>query len=461
MPSVALHDWRRPFLLRNLSIKNNFFSMARNIITAIDVGTSMVETVIAEERRGESRLHILGIGHVPSAGVRRGIVVDVSEAASAIRRSVDEAQKSASVPIHSVWLAVGGAHISVASSRGVVAVSRADGEISPEDVNRVIAAAETFVSHNPNKEILHIIPRDFKVDNESGIKDPTGMHGVRLEVDTLIIECVSPFLKNLFKAVEGAGFAVDDYVFSSLAASEVVLSKRQKELGTMLLDVGGSTASFIVFEEGVPIHAGVMPIGGAHITNDVAIGFRTHVDIAEKIKLAFGSCLPGDFQKKEAIHLADFLSHDAMEIGEAQEDSPAAGVKEGAKEIPRVSYSRRELAEIIEARLQDLFELLGKDLKKIGRTELLPGGVVLVGGSAHIPGLAELTRQEIKLPVEVGVLSSSSPAFDEKLAPSFAACLGVLEWAHRRTGESVPFWGGRIRKIRQSPWLRWLRSLLP
>lgn len=435
--------------------------MARNIITAIDVGTSTVETVIAEERRGESRLHILGVGHVPSAGVRRGIVVDVSEAASAIRRSVEEARKSASVPVHSVWLAVGGAHISVASSRGVVAVSRADGEISPEDVNRVIAAAETFVSHNPNKEILHIIPRDFKVDNEVGIKDPTGMHGVRLEVDTLIIECVSPFLKNLFKAVEGAGFAVDDYVFSPLAASEVVLSKRQKELGTMLLDVGGGTASFIVFEEGVPIHAGVMPIGGAHITNDVAIGFRTHVDIAEQIKLTYGSCLPGDFQKKDAIRLADFLPREGIESVEMQEGSSLAALaKEAGKEVSKTNYSRRELAEIIEARLQDLFELLGRDLKKIGRSELLPGGVVLVGGSAQLPGLAELTRQEIKLPVEIGVLSQSAPAFDEKLASSYAACLGVLEWAHKRTGDGIP-WGGRIRKIHQSPWLRWLRSLLP
>lgn len=411
--------------------------MARNIITALDVGTSTVQTVVAEHKKGEDGLRILGIGNVPSAGVRRGIVVDLEEVTPAIRRSVHEAQKSAGVPVRSVWLAVGGAYISVSSSRGVVAVSRADQEISQEDVKRVIAAAGTFVAKNPNKEILHMIPRDFKVDNEPGIKDPVGMHGVRLEVDTLIIECSTPFLKNLFKSVEGAGLRVEDYVFSSLAAAEAVLNKRQKELGTMLLDIGGSTAAFVVFEEGTPIHAGVIPVGGNHITNDIAIGMRVRVDVAERVKLAYGSCLSSELPKRDNIRLAEFI--------EGEEGS----------------YSRRELAEMVQARLQDLYELVQKELKKIDKTQLLPGGVILTGGSSLLPGIINMAKGEVKLPVDLGQPRGFYETLDEKLAPAFVTVLGVAKWADLRRQEAGTSWNSHAIRLGQMPWLRWLKSLLP
>lgn len=409
--------------------------MARNYFTALDVGTSTVQAVVAEEQKGGG-LRILGMGVSPSAGVRKGVVVDLEEAASSIRQAVDEARRSAGVPVRSVWVGVGGAYISVSSSRGVVAVSRADGEISPEDVRRSISAAETFIAKNPNKEILHVIPRDFKVDHEAGIKDPVGMHGIRLEADTLIVECSAPFLKNLFKCVEQAGLKVEDYVFSPLASSEAVLTKRQKELGVMLLDLGGGTASFIVYEEGVPIHAGVVPIGGNHITNDVAIGFRTHVDIAEQIKVAHGFCLPTELPKRENIRLAEYIPE---ETG---------------------SYSRKELAEIIEARLKDIFELLHKELKKVDRVQLLPAGIVIVGGSATIPGLVELARREMKLPVEIGrpkVLESE----DDEFAPALSPVLGLVQWAYSKSSrESYP-WMSRVSGAGKSSLARWLRSLLP
>ncbi|MBI3442475.1 MAG: cell division protein FtsA [Candidatus Sungbacteria bacterium] len=410
--------------------------MVRTIIAALDVGSSTIQTVIAEQRRGEDALHILGVGVAPSAGVRRGVIVNIEDATAAIRQSVEEARRAAGVPVRSVWLAVGDAHIAVSSSRGVIAVSRADQEISPEDVRRAIAAAETFIPRNANKEILHIIPRDFRVDHESGVKDPVGMHGVRLEVDTLIIECSTPFLKNLLKCMEGAGLKVEDYIFSPYAAAEVALTRRQKELGVMLVDIGGSTSSFIVFEEGVPIHAGVVPIGGSHITNDVAIGFRTHVDVAEQIKLVHASCLPDGILRKEQIKLADFMS-------EAQ-----------------ATHSRRELAEIVEARLQDLFELLQKELKKIDRTRLLPAGVVLVGGSALLPGLVELTREELGLPVELGKLEHALVA-DENTALSLIPVLGVLEWGSRRSERSGALWSPRLSRLNTNKVAKWLKSLLP
>lgn len=414
----------------------SFPYLSRSIITALDVGTSTVQTVIAEKQRGEEKLRVLGMGFSPSAGVRRGNVTDLEEAANSIRASVREAERTAGVQVKSAIVTIGGTNISVASSRGVVAVSRADGEISPEDVRRAIAAAETFVNRNPNKEILHVAPRDFRVDNESGIKDPIGMHGVRLEVDTLIIECSTHVLKNLLKCVENAGLAVEDYLFGPLAASYAVLSKRQRELGVMLLDIGGGAASFIVFEESVPVHAGVIPIGGNHITHDVAIGFRTHVDIAERIKLAYGTCLPGELPKKDVIRLAEFLPEE------------------------NAIYSRRELGEIIEARMKDIFELLQKELKKIDRKHLLPGGVILVGGSSQLPGLLELTRQEMGLPVEVG-FPSPTEIPDTAIAPSLATALGALHWADAKRSQPSLGWGGRMSSMTRNPWMRWFKSLLP
>ena len=411
--------------------------MARNIIASLDIGTSTVQTVVAEKKKGEESLRILGVGVAPSRGMRRGVVVDLEEATSAIKSSVEEAKKLAGVPVRSVWLAVGGAQISVSSSRGVVAVSRADQEISHEDVRRAIAAAEQFLPKHPNKEVLHMIPRDFKVDSESGIKDPVGMHGVRLEVDTLIVECGSTFLKNLFRCVERAGLKIEDYVFSPLAAAEVVLTKRQKELGVMLLDIGGGTASFMVFEEGVPMHAGVVPIGGSHITNDIAIGLRTQVDVAEEIKVTHGSCLPSELPKRDIIRLADFIPEEVA------------------------TYARRELAEIVEARLRDIFELLQKELKKIDRVQLLPAGVVLVGGSALLPGLIDLTKKEIKLPVELGMPQEFLGGLDERIAPSLAVSLGVLKWASARLTNTNTFWGGHVSLTGDGVWLRWLKSLLP
>lgn len=413
-------------------------SMGRNIITALDIGTSTIHTVIAERRRREDGLRILGMGAVPSAGVRRGSIVDIEEASAAIRRSVDEARKNAGgIPVRSVWLSVGGSAVSVSTSRGVVAVSRADGEISSEDVRRAVLAAQSFLPRQPNREVIHMIPRDFKVDNESGVKDPVGMHGVRLEVDTLIIESASSSLKNITKTLENVGLAVDDFVFSPLATAEAVLSKRQKELGVMLLNIGGGTASYIVYEESVPMQAGVLPIGGGHITNDIAIGLRTHVDIAESVKLAYGSCLPNELPKREHIRLADFVEGDTA------------------------VYTRRELAEIIEARMGDVFELLSRELRKINRVELLPAGIVVVGGSSLLPGIVELAKQEMRLPIERGILQDPAPVVDEMSVPAFATAIGTVMWAERASQESGAGWGRGFAGFSGSRWMNWLRSLIP
>lgn len=410
----------------------------RDIITALDVGTAMVQTVVAERIPDRDTLQILGMGSAPSAGVRRGAVIDIDDAAAAIRQSVGQARKTSGAAIRSVWAGVDGTYISSASVRGVVAVSRADQEIAPEDVRRALSAAEAFIPKNHNKEVLHIIPREFKVDNEAGVRDPIGMHGVRLEAEALVIEAASMHLKSLFKAVERAGLRVDDYVFSPLAAAEIILTKRQKELGVVLLDIGGGSSSFIVFEEGVPVHAGAIPIGGNHITGDVAIGFRQAFDVAEQIKLAYGACMAADLPKRDGIRLAEFIP--------GQEDV----------------FSRRTLAEIVEARLQDLFELLQKELRRINRARLLPGGVVLVGGSSLISGILPMTRRELGLPVEQGVPQRFLPALDEAAGPPMAVALGIAHWAAAKRVDPGSNWGRHLSFIsRQSRILRWLRSLLP
>lgn len=409
----------------------------RSIIVALDIGTTTIQTVVAERAPEGEKLRILGVGIAPSAGVRRGAVVDIPEAASAVRKSADAAGRASGVAVKSVWVAVDGSHVTVSSQRGVVAVSRADQEISPEDVRRALAAAETFVPKNQNKEIIHMIPRDFKVDREAGIKDPVGMHGVRLEVDALIIECSASYLKNMFKCVEAARLGVEDYVFAPLAAAEAVLTKRQKELGVVLVDIGGGSSSFVVYEEGVPMHAGVVPIGGNHITGDIAIGLRTHIDIAEEIKRSYGACLAAALPRKDTVRLAEFMP-------ESEE-----------------TYSRRELVEIISARLQDLFELLQKELRKVNRVRLLPAGVVLVGGSSLIPGMVALTRAEMGLPAEQGMPSSFEPIPDETQGPPLAAALGVARWASSRSSHAPSQWNEYVSHISSHPWLKWLRSFLP
>ncbi len=410
--------------------------MFRRIITALDIGSSNIRTVVAEARRGKETLSIAGIGIAPSAGIRRGVIIDFEEAAAAVRASVEEARRASGVAVGSTWIVVGGSQIAVSSTRGVIAVSRADGQISPEDVGRVVAAAETFIPKNPNRDIIHVIPRSFKVDQESGIRDPVGMFGMRLEVDTLFVESPATVLKTLFKCVEHAGMRVEGYVFSPFAAAEAILTKRQKELGVMLIDIGGGTSSFIVYDEGILMNAGVLPVGGNHITNDIAIGLKTSVDVAEAVKRAYGSSCASEISKRDTFRLSEFIPDDATVV------------------------SRRMLAEIIDARFRDIFELAQKELKKIGRAELLPAGVVLVGGASLTPRLIEFTRSELGLPAERGTVAGAEVA-DEATLPSLAASLGLLRWVHTSRGEELSPWHREIARLGGGKMGKWLKSILP
>lgn len=414
--------------------------MARSdIIVGLDIGSSTIQCVVAEYPV-EKKPQIIGVSEVPAAGVRRGVIVDIEDASQAIKSAVEEAERSGGVPIEHAYVSIGGSHVSAEASRGVVAVSRADQEISEEDIHRVIQAAQAL-SLPPNREIIHVIPREFRVDNERAIKDPRGMTGVRLEVDALIVQAASPFVKNLIKCLAEVGVEPDGLVFDVLAASRAVLTKRQKELGVLLLDVGGGTCGMAVFEEGMVVMADVLPIGASHITNDIAIGLRTTIEVAEQVKLTYGLARAEEINRREVIKLAKI--------------SP-----EEQGEVPR-----KEILDIIEARLDEMFELVNKNLKRINRQAMLPAGIVFVGGGAKILQLAELIKAKLKLPTHLGTPEELGGIVDKVHDPAFATAVGLVLWGKDmldqsgRKGFSLPYIpaiGQSISKMKY-----WFRAFLP
>lgn len=414
----------------------------KDIFVGLDVGTSSINTVVAkvEATQGELKPQIIGVGASRSGGLRRGIVTDIDEVVSSIKKSISEAERVSGVKIERAYVSIGGGHIQTLASRGVVAVSRADGEISNEDVERVIAASEA-ISLPLNREILHVIPRSFTVDSETGIKNPVGMNGVRLEVDTLIISGSSPFVKNLIKCVNESGINIDGLVLNILASSMAILDRRQKDLGVICLDIGGGTSSLAVYEDGELMHVHVLPIGASHVTNDLAIGLRTAIDIAEKVKVEYGSCLPDEINKKDMIDLTKFGLED-----------------EGL-------VSRKEVAEIIEARILEILSLTIRELKKINRDRLLPAGIITFGGGAKLPGFIDLAKKELKLPAQLGFPMELDGITDRVDDPGFATAVGLVLWGmdSKLGGGSVrvplslvPSVSNTIGKMK-----KWLESFMP
>ncbi len=380
-------------------IFNSLIVAKEKIIVGLDVGTCNVRVAVAKVRENLSP-QILSVGQAISGGMRKGVVVDLDEVVKNIHEAMQLAERISGITIEDVFVGIGGSHISCRLSRGVIAVSRADGEISEEDKTRAIGAASA-VSLAPNREILHVLPRRFTVDGQNAIKDPVGMNGVRLEVDALIVEGATPFIKNLIKCVREAEIDEAGLLLACLADSRAVLTKRQKELGVLLLDFGGGTTGLTVYEEGDILHCQILPVGSMYITNDIAIGLRTSIDTAEKIKLEYGSALPENIGKKETV--------DLTRLGEAEGQ-----------------VSRLQVAEIIEARVIEILDLVNKELKKIDRAGLLPAGVVLVGGGAKLSGLVELTKEKLKLPVQIGYPQGLEGIIDQIDDPEFATCCGLI-----------------------------------
>lgn len=373
----------------------------KGIIVGLDIGTTTVQAVVAQKTKTQIMPQVIGWSSVESRGLRRGAVIDIEEAASAIREAFDKALSHAGVKTDEAFVSIGSSQISVRPSRGVIIVSRADKEISQEDISRALGAAQALPV-NPNREIIHVLPRQFSVDNEVGIKDPLGMSGVRLEVDALILDCPTQALKNLRKAVSLAGIKLKEIVASPLASARAVLSRRQKELGTLVLDIGGGTCGMVIFEEGDILHTHLLPLGSSHVTHDLALGLRTSVDVAEEVKKHHGSAL-----------IETVSSRDVVDLNKLGGES---------------SVARKEIAMICEARFTEIFEMAQKELKRIDRAGMLPGGVVLVGGGSKLPRLVKLAKKELGLPAQLGIAQEIMGPEELTHDQMWAAAFGLVLW---------------------------------
>lgn len=420
--------------------------MRNDIIAGLDIGSTAIRLVVGQNEGAgsETGIKIIGAVSVPAAGINRGAVKSIEDVTSSISACLEKAERLVGVPIESVWVSINSPHIRCEKSRGVVAVGKSDGEISQEDLERAIEAARAL-SVPPNYEILHVIPIKFTVDNQEDIKDPIGMVGVRLEVETLIIQGLSSQIKNLTKAIFRTGLDIEDLVLSPLAAAEAVIGQRQKELGAALINIGAATTSLAVFEEGELLHTAVIPIGSDHITADIAIGLRCPIDLADRIKLEFGSAAARKFGKKDEVDISQLLADQ--------------GVDDEARTV-----SRKYLAEIIEARVEEIFEKVDAEFKKIERSGMLPGGVFLIGGGTKLEDIVEVAKKTLRLPASIGAGNNIRAVIDKVNDAEYLNALGLVIWGSQIAGHNqqtgrfpgTAAMGKTLKKVKD-----WLSNFVP
>jgi cell division protein FtsA len=379
--------------------------MADKIITGLDIGSTAIRVVVGQLLPAEAneRVHIIGAVSVPSRGISRGTIISIEEAVTSISTAIEAAERIAGLPIEDAYVGVSAAQTLSQTSRGVIGVSRSDGEIKNEDVERAVEAAK-MVATPANYEILHVLPKSYTVDGQIGVRDPVGMTGIRLEVESLIIQGLSSHLRNLTKCVHRTGIEIDALVLGSLAAAEAVTNPRERDLGVAVVIVGAASSALVVYEGGDVLAVASVPVGAEHITSDIAIGLRTSLDVAEKIKLSFGSAAPKDIAKKEEIDLSE----------------------QGAPDSEMVS--RKYVCEIIEARAEEICEKVDRELRKIDRSGLLPAGVVLTGGGAKLAGFTEVAKRVLRLPAAIGYPSGVSSITDKASDAAFAPAVGLVLW---------------------------------
>ena len=392
--------------------------MAKNrVIASIELGSSKITTLIAQAQSDPQALHkpviIVGGSSVASSGIRKGQIVNIEEAVEATIASVEAAERMAGYNFESAFVSIGGASILSQNSHGVVAVSDPDGEINYHDVDRVIEAASA-VSMPSSREVLHVIPREFAVDGENGVRDPVGMSGVRLEVETHLVTASSASVKNIRKAINEVGVQIEELVFSGLAASQSVASSTEKELGCVVIDVGGGTTSVTAFTDGALSYSGVIPIGARNVTNDLAIGLRVTLESAEKIKVALSE---GD--KKQQTRSSDGVN-DEIDLE-----------KVGVSEVKKVS--KKTLVEgIIRPRLNEIFTMVRLEMDKAGLSARVPSGAIITGGGADTIGTAESAKRMLSLPVRIGNPQGVGGLVDDILTPGFAVPIGLILYGVER-----------------------------
>lgn len=367
------------------------------LVVGLDIGTTKVTAIVGEV--AEDGINVIGIGTHPSKGLRKGVVVNIDATVDSIRKSVEEAELMAGCEITSVYAGVAGSHIKGINSRGIVAIK--DREVKATDVKRVIEAAQA-VAIPADREIIHVIPQEFIIDDQDGVKDPIGMSGTRLEVKVHIVTAAIPSAQNIIKCCNRAGLNVNEIILEQLAGSESVLGQDEKELGVVLIDIGGGTTDIAIFNGGSVMYTSVLPLGGNHLTNDVAVGLRTPAQEAEKIKQKYGCVLSSLVQKEETIEV------------------PSVGGRH-----PRI-LSRQILAEILEPRVEEIFNLVSQEIARSGYEDRIAAGIVLTGGCSMLEGMPDLAEQVFNLPVRHGLPRGIGGLIDVVKSPMYATAVGLV-----------------------------------
>lgn len=393
------------------------------IISAIDIGSSKIVTLIASMTE-EGLARVIGVSTAPSRGLRKSQVVNIEEATDAISTSLEAAERMAGTSVAQVFVSVGGSHIASMNSHGVVAVSEPDKEITSNDIKRVIDAAKA-VQLPTSRDILHVLPRGYSVDGQDGIVDPVGMSGVRLEVETHLVTGGSTAIRNLHKCIEELGVEVLDVAFSGLVSAVATLSSTEKELGVVLVDIGGGTTDVAIFVDGALSYSSVIPIGAINITKDLAAGLRVSLESAEKIKLRLGQVAKIPILVEEEGRLKSGKNEKDDEI-----DIADLGLPEGMRSI-----SKKTLIEgIIKPRLNEIFTMVALEIKRSGFGGMTPSGVVLTGGGALTMGAVECARRNLAMPVHIGIPQRVTGLVDEIMTPTYAAAVGLLLWGDKEGG---------------------------
>jgi len=407
------------------------------VIVGIDVGTTKICVLVGELDR-DGKMNIVGVGTCPSQGLRRGVVVNIEETVTSIAAALDRAERLSGKKITTAYVGIAGSHIASENSKGFVAISPSHRDIVQNDISRAIEVARA-IAIPANREVIHVIPRGYVVDGQEGIKNPIGMSGFRLEVETHIITGSVSSIHNLIKCVQKARVEIEDLVLEPLASSEAVLADGETELGVALVDIGGGTTDIAVFSDGAIWQTVVLPIGGNLITSDIAIGLRLPFGVAEELKVTYGHCDPSTISDDDMIDLAQFIPNcDDL--------------------VPR-----KLLAEIIQARVEELFEMVHEEIRKSGYDGLLPAGMVLTGGTAELPGIQGVAGQILDLPTRIGSPLGLHGLADSISRPAYATAVGLLQWALTHTSflieDDEPEDNGLLSFA--SRFGRWLRAFIP
>ena len=407
----------------------------RKKTVGLDLGTSRVAVVIAESDDLGGPVSVIGVGQSPSEGLRKGVVVNLDKTIASIQAAAVQAERMAGQRIESVVVSLAGTHLWSQNSTGVVAVARPDREIGEDDVQRVVEASRA-VSIASDRQVIHVIPRAYTVDGQEGVRDAVGMTGQRLEVETNIITGAQTAIQNVIKCVHGAGFDIEDVVCAGLAAGEGVLTPQEVDLGVCIVDIGAGNTAVVVYNEGSARHLAVLPVGGNHVTSDIAIGLRTTLDEAETLKLNYGHTLP-----------------EVIDHGEKVEVRQVGGDRIQA--LPR-----RFLAEIIGPRMQEIFLMAREEVRKCGFDGLLPAGVVVSGGGARLMGTTDAAQTVFDASVRLGQPTGLSGLADRCQGPSFAVAVGLVKWGSRARARDFES-NGRQQVSLGSTYqktVRWLRD---